>query len=136
MLVEFDGAVACPDITTCTFRLGQVMANTEDLIRYALAEGLSIVLVVNKIDRLILELRLPPAEAYYKIKHTIEEVNSIIASVDEDPEKRVSPERGNVSFASSSMGWCFTLGSFAELYSETYGASSSSLLTLQMHHTD
>jgi U5 small nuclear ribonucleoprotein component len=37
------------------------------------------VLVVNKVDRLILELRLPPAEAFFKIKHTIEEVNSVIA---------------------------------------------------------
>jgi U5 small nuclear ribonucleoprotein component len=37
------------------------------------------VLVVNKMDRLILELRLPPSEAFFKIKHTIEEVNSVIA---------------------------------------------------------
>lgn len=35
-------------------------------------------LVVNKIDRLILELRIKPADAYYKIKHTIEEVNTVI----------------------------------------------------------
>jgi U5 small nuclear ribonucleoprotein component len=35
-------------------------------------------LVVNKIDRLILELRIKPADAYYKVKHTIEEVNTFI----------------------------------------------------------
>jgi U5 small nuclear ribonucleoprotein component len=97
------------------------MANTEDLIRYAIAENLAIVLVVNKMDRLILELRLPPAEAYYKIKHTIEEVNNVIASVDPSPERRLSPELGNVAFASTQMGWCFTTASFAELYGQTYG---------------
>jgi U5 small nuclear ribonucleoprotein component len=42
-------------------------------------EKLKMVLVVNKMDRLILELRLPPSEAFFKIKHTIEEVNSVIA---------------------------------------------------------
>jgi U5 small nuclear ribonucleoprotein component len=29
------------------------------------------------VDRLILELKLPPADAYYKLKHTIEEVNKV-----------------------------------------------------------
>jgi U5 small nuclear ribonucleoprotein component len=101
------------------------MANTEDLIRYAIAENLAIVLVVNKMDRLILELRLPPAEAYYKIKHTIEEVNNVIASVDPSPERRLSPELGNVAFASTQMGWCFTTASFAELYGQTYGPMDS-----------
>lgn len=35
---------------------------------------------------------------------------------------RISPERGNVVFASTQMGWSFTLQSFAQLYSDTYGA--------------
>jgi 116 kDa U5 small nuclear ribonucleoprotein component len=57
------------------------MVNTEAVIRYALQEDLPITLVVNKIDRLILELRLPPTDAFYKIKHTIEEINTYIRSV-------------------------------------------------------
>lgn len=57
------------------------MVNTETIIRHALQEGIPITLVVNKIDRLILELRLPPVDAFYKIKHTIEEVNTYIRSV-------------------------------------------------------
>jgi U5 small nuclear ribonucleoprotein component len=55
-----------------------MMVTTEYLIRHALQEKLKITLVVNKIDRLILELRIPPADAYYKIKHTIEDVNTFI----------------------------------------------------------
>ena len=58
------------------------MVNTEATIRYALQEAIPITLVVNKIDRLILELRLPPTDAFYKIKHTIEEINTYIRSVD------------------------------------------------------
>ncbi|CEQ40203.1 SPOSA6832_01808, partial [Sporobolomyces salmonicolor] len=100
-----------------------------------------IVLVVNKVDRLILELRLPPGDAYFKLKQTIEEVNTVISSVpfsflsngpqltrfalgsefNPDPALRVSPEKGNVAFASTQMGWCFTLKSFAKMYADTYG---------------
>ncbi|KAI0271488.1 Calreticulin family-domain-containing protein [Gloeopeniophorella convolvens] len=98
-----------------------VMVNTEAIIRHALQEGVAITLVVNKIDRLILELRLPPADAFYKIKHTIEEINTFISGIDANPDLRLSPERGNVCFASTDMGWCFTLRSFAQMYAETYG---------------
>jgi len=54
------------------------MVGTEFVLRYALQEGIKITLVVNKIDRLILELRISPADAFYKIKHTIEEINTFI----------------------------------------------------------
>ena len=54
------------------------MVNGEAIIRHALQQNIAITLVVNKIDRLILELRIPPADAYYKIKATIEEVNTFI----------------------------------------------------------
>ena len=54
------------------------MVGTEFILRHALQEGIKITLVVNKIDRLILELRIKPADAFYKIKHTIEQINSFI----------------------------------------------------------
>lgn len=54
------------------------MVGTEFVLRHALQEGVKITLVVNKIDRLILELRIKPTDAFYKIKHTIEEINSFI----------------------------------------------------------
>jgi U5 small nuclear ribonucleoprotein component len=111
-----DGVVLVVDVVE------GVMAGTEAVIRHAMQEKLKIVLVVNKIDRLILELRLPPAEAFFKIKHTIEEVNSVIAGIDNDDQYRVSPERGNVAFASAQMGWCFTLNTFAAMYADMFGA--------------
>ncbi|KIM70109.1 hypothetical protein SCLCIDRAFT_101752 [Scleroderma citrinum Foug A] len=99
-----------------------VMVNTEAIIRHALQEGIKMTLVLNKIDRLILELRIPPADAYYKIKHTIEEINNFISGINPDPELRLSPERGNVTFASTDMNWCFTLRSFAQMYANTFGS--------------
>ena len=114
------------------------MVGTEYILRHAVQEGLKITLVVNKIDRLILELRIKPADAYYKIKHTIEEINTFIrcasasllasglicrmcSNIDPDPSLRLSPELGNVAFASADMMWCFTLRSFAKMYADTYG---------------
>ncbi|KAI0307615.1 P-loop containing nucleoside triphosphate hydrolase protein [Multifurca ochricompacta] len=111
-----DGVVLVVDVVE------GVMVNTEAIIRHALQEGIPITLVVNKIDRLILELRLPPVDAFYKIKHTIEDINTYISGIDPSPDLRVSPEKGNVCFASTDMGWCFTLQSFAQMYAETYRA--------------
>ena len=51
------------------------------------------------------------------------ELIAVISAIDPDPELRVSPERGNVAFASTDMGWCFTLESFAQMYADSYGAS-------------
>jgi U5 small nuclear ribonucleoprotein component len=56
----------------------QVMLNTERLIKHAVQERLPITVCVNKIDRLILELKLPPTDAYYKLRHILEEINSLI----------------------------------------------------------
>eukprot|EP00965_Chrysotila_dentata_P052227 1732887-Pleurochrysis_carterae.AAC.1 len=39
-----------------------LMANGERLIQHAVQQGLTIMLCVNKIDRLVLELKLPPQE--------------------------------------------------------------------------
>ncbi|GAO51234.1 P-loop containing nucleoside triphosphate hydrolase protein [Saitoella complicata NRRL Y-17804] len=97
-----------------------VMINTEQVIKHALGEGLPLVLVINKVDRLILELKLPPADAYFKLKHTIEEVNTIINSVAPGQDNRLSPERGNVCFASTQMHWIFSLKSFSKMYADTY----------------
>lgn len=108
-----DGVVVFVDATD------GVLMNTERSLIHALREKMSITLCINKIDRLIFELRLPPNDAYHKIKRIIDEVNAIIN--EEDPEKLVSPTLGNVCFASSQYSLCFTLKSFAKLYLERSG---------------
>ena len=85
-----DGAVIVIDA------IEGVMLATERLIKHALQAQVSIIVVINKLDRLILELKLPPQDAYFKITHTLEEVNSIIAANTTGGIKpqRVSPELG------------------------------------------
>ncbi|KAK9779635.1 putative 116 kDa U5 small nuclear ribonucleoprotein component [Seiridium cardinale] len=99
-----------------------VQVNTEQIIKHAVLEDLPMTLILNKLDRLILELRLPPNDAYFKLKHVVEEVNTIIENTlpGSGETKRLSPERGNVLFACTEMGWCFTLQSFAKMYAESY----------------
>jgi U5 small nuclear ribonucleoprotein component len=93
-----------------------VMCQTEKILRHAVAEGQHILLCINKMDRLILELKMPPADAYFKLRHTIEGVNTIISSC--GSPQRVSPELGNVVFSSAAQGWSFTLASFAKIYGQ------------------
>ena len=111
-----DGVVLVVDVVE------GVQINTEQIIKYAVLEDLPMTLVINKMDRLILELKLPPSDAYFKLKHVIEEVNTVIENAlpGQGEKRRLSPEKGNVAFASSSMGWCFTLPSFAKMYAESY----------------
>lgn len=132
-LIDTPGHVNFLDEATAALRLADgaivvvdavegVLVSTEKLLRHLVAEKIPYVLVINKVDRLILELRLPPADAYFKLKHTVEEVNTVVSAVDPDPKFRVSPEKGNVAFASTDMGWLFTLETFAKMYQDTFGA--------------
>lgn len=99
-----------------------VQANTEQIIKHAVLENIPLTLIINKMDRLILELRLPPGDAYFKLKHVIEEVNTVIENTipGSGETKRLSPEKGNVLFACADMGWCFTLQSFAKMYADSF----------------
>lgn len=67
-----------------------VLLNTERILKHALQERLPVTLCINKIDRLIIELKLPPMDAYYKIKHIIDEVNSILLTYSEGAGKFLS----------------------------------------------
>lgn len=111
-----DGVVLVVDVVE------GVQINTEQIIKHAVLEDLPMTLVINKMDRLILELKLPPTDAYFKLKHVVEEVNTIIEQTlpGQGEKRRLSPEKGNVLFACTSMEWCFTLPSFATMYAETY----------------
>ena len=111
-----DGVVLVVDVVE------GVQTQTEMIIKHAVLANLPLVLLVNKMDRLILELKLPPVDAYFKLKHVVEEVNTFIENIipGRGERFRVSPERGNVAFACSNMNWCFTLPSFAKMYAESY----------------
>ncbi|XHG02787.1 hypothetical protein AWENTII_006117 [Aspergillus wentii] len=84
-----DGVVLVVDVVE------GVQANTEQIIKHAILEDLPLTMVVNKMDRLILELKLPPNDAYFKLKHVIEEVNTVIENTlpGQGERRRLSPEK-------------------------------------------
>ena len=100
-----------------------VMCVTERVIKHAARDRLPIVVFVNKMDRLILELKLPPADAFHKIRHVLEEVNAIVEAAYGGGEDCpfADPAKGTVCFGSALYGWSFTLESFARLYAERRG---------------
>ena len=112
-----DGIVLIADVVE------GVQISTEQIIKHAVLEEIPIILVINKMDRLILELKIPPSDAYFKLKHVVEEVNTVIENTipGRGEKYRVSPEKGNVAFACTSMDWIFTLPSFAQMYADSYG---------------
>lgn len=133
-LMDTPGHVNFSDEVTASYRLADsvllvvdavegVMCNTERLIKHAAKERLPICVFVNKIDRLILELKLPPADAYHKLRHTLEEVNAVIEAAYGGDENCpfADPVRGTVCFGSALYGWSFTLHSFAKLYADVKG---------------
>lgn len=102
------------------------MMGTEKVVKYLVQEKIKITVVINKIDRLILELKIPPADAYLKIKHSLEEINGFIQSAafhlsqEEKDALRVSPVLNNVAFASAYFGFVFTLSSFSAQYKQRF----------------
>uniref|UniRef100_A0A0B7BBZ6 116 kDa U5 small nuclear ribonucleoprotein component n=1 Tax=Arion vulgaris TaxID=1028688 RepID=A0A0B7BBZ6_9EUPU len=131
-IMDAPGHVNFSDELTAAYRLSDgvvvfidaaegMMLNTERVIKHAMQERLAVTICINKIDRLILELKLPPTDAYFKLRQIVEEVNSIISLyAEDDPNQMVSPILGNVCFASSYYRFCFTLKSFAKIYADTY----------------
>lgn len=78
--------------------------------------------ILNSVTRAFsASFQLPPQDAYYKLRHIVDEINGLLSLyADEENVQVLSPLLGNVCFASSKYSICFTLKSFAYLYSETY----------------
>lgn len=96
------------------------MIGTRKLIEALVQEKLDLVLILSCIDRLILELRLPPTDAFHKIRYMIKEVNELVAEaaqqIGRPAPKPFSPAAGNVAFASGRYNFIFTLESMAKIY--------------------
>jgi elongation factor 2 len=90
-----------------------VMAQTETVARQALEERVKPVLFINKVDRLISELRLSPSEIRKRFAGIINDFNSIIeiyGEIDFRDLWKVDPSKGSVVFGSALHRWGFTLG--------------------------
>ena len=110
-LRAIDGAVVVVDAVE------GVMVQTETVTRQALEERVRPVLYVNKIDRLIKELRLTPDKIQATLGQIITDFNRLI-EIYAEPEFRekwkVSPATGTLAFGSAKDRWGLTLGMVKE----------------------
>jgi elongation factor 2 len=108
-----------------------VCVQTETVLRQALGERIKPVLMVNKMDRALLELQLDQEEAYQSFAKTIETANVIISTYHDEAlgDVQVYPEKGTVAFGSGLHGWGFTLSKFANMYAKKFGVEKEKLMT-------
>lgn len=95
-----------------------VMVQTETVLRQSLQEKVRPVLMMNKLDRVIIEQKMPLLDAYHKMRKCVENINIILAQYD-DPDLgdlQFDPRNENVAFGSAYNQWAFTLGDFATLH--------------------
>lgn len=85
-------------------------------------ERIKPVLVVNKIDRSILELKLDGEAMYQGFVKVVDQVNVIIDmyTCEDMGEILVQPDQGSVCFGSGKDCWAFTLTKFARIYSKKF----------------
>ena len=135
-----DGAIVLVDVVE------GVQPQTEVVLKQAWLEGIKPILVLNKMDRLITEMKLTPIDAHVRLVQVLEGVNAVIGNLfaadvmkenednledglddADDSDLYFSPERGNVLFASAYDGWAFDLPTFAEIYAKRFGFSEKAL---------
>lgn len=98
-----------------------VAVQTGTVLRQAMAERVKPSLMVNKVDRALLELQLTGEEIYQNMRMAIENVNVIIESYRfGDKDWQVDPTKGTVAFGSGLHQWGFTLKNFAKFYAEKF----------------
>ena len=88
------------------------------------------VLMVNKIDRSILELKLDGEAMYNSFLRVIDMANVVITTYQGEDmgEIQVDPSIGNVAFGSGKDQWAFSLTKFARLYSKKLGVSQEKMM--------
>lgn len=107
-----------------------VCVQTETVLRQAIGERVKPVLMVNKCDRALLELQLPPEEMYQSFSRAIESANVIIATYNDEllGDVQVYPEKGTVAFGSGLHQWGFTIKKFARTYAEKFGIEETKMM--------
>jgi len=107
-----------------------VSVQTDTVLRQALGERVKPVLMVNKIDRGILELQVDGETMYQNFLRVIENVNVIIATYESEGGEvlQVDPCKGTVAFGSALFGWAFTTTAFAKTYSKKFGIERTKMM--------
>jgi len=97
-------------ILTCAVE--GVMPQTETVVRQALKELVKPILFINKVDRLIKEVKLTPEEMQKRFIKTIDHVNELIENIAPEGYKekwKVGVGEGTVAFGSAFHNWALFL---------------------------
>ena len=89
-----------------------VMPQTETVLRQAVRENVKPTLFINKVDRLIREVKLTPEEMQKRFTKIINEVNELIQQLAPDEFKddwMVSVKDGSVAFGSAFHNWALNI---------------------------
>jgi elongation factor 2 len=107
-----------------------VCVQTETVLRQAMGEKIRPVLMVNKIDRSILELQQDGESMYQNFVRVVDLVNVIISNYEQPDmgDLLVYPNKGSVAFGSGKEQWGFTLTRFAFMYSKKFNIDAEKLM--------
>merc|ERR1719421_1186936 len=103
---------------------------TETVLRQSLQERVKPTLFVNKVDRAILELQMDPEDMYSRFRKSMEDVNVIISTYNDNllGDIQVAPEKGTVAFGSGLHGWGFNIERFAKIYAAKMGVDKEKMM--------
>ncbi|KAH8681163.1 P-loop containing nucleoside triphosphate hydrolase protein [Xylariales sp. PMI_506] len=107
-----------------------VCVQTETVLRQALGERIKPVVIINKVDRALLELQVSKEDLYQSFSRTIESVNVIISTYLDKAlgDVQVYPYKGTVAFGSGLHGWAFTVRQFASRYAKKFGVDRNKMM--------
>ena len=108
-----------------------VCVQTETVLRQSLQELIKPVLMINKCDRALFELKHNSETMYQNFLRVIENTNVIISTYqnqDTMGDLQVYPDSGTVAFGSALHGWGFTLTTFAKMYAAKLKMEKSKLI--------
>lgn len=107
-----------------------VCVQTETVLRQALGERIKPVVIVNKVDRALLELQVSKEDLYQSFSRTIESVNVVISTYYDKilGDVQVQPYQGTVAFGSGLHGWGFTVRQFAAKYAKKFGVDRAKMM--------
>ncbi len=101
-----DGAVVVVDAVEGT------MPQTETVLRQALKEGVRPVLFINKVDRLVNELKVDEQEMQIRLAKVIDKVNKLIKGMNEKMYNegwKLDAATGTVAFGSALYNWAVSV---------------------------
>merc|ERR1712054_431478 len=86
--------------------------------------------LINKVDRVILELQCDLEDTYLNFVKILENANVIIATYNDEKlgDCQVFPDAGTVAFGSGLQSWAFTLNHFAHLYASKFKTDPQKLV--------